>query len=90
MAKKSFLKKQENIKVIKQKRVTGNILQKGKVLGQTGGWESPQFILRTILVIIFHRLNQQHSERLSSQSSETKVIGISILKVCLLNPCLIN
>ena len=83
--KQKFLKKLGSIKVIEQKRVTGNILQKRKVLGR---WESPQFMLRTILVIIFHRLHQQHSERLSSQSSKTKVISISILKVCLLNPCL--
>ena len=31
-----------------------------------------EFILRTILVIIFHKLYQQHSERLFLQSSEAK------------------
>ena len=54
-----------------------NILQKRDALGQNGRVESMQFILRTILVITFHKLYQQHSERLFSQSSEQKVIGIS-------------
>ena len=49
-----------------------NILQKRDALGQNGRVESMQFILRTILVIIFHKLYQQHSERLFLQSSETK------------------
>ena len=39
---------------------------------KTGGLESLQFILRTILVIAFDKLHQQHPERLSLQSSETK------------------
>ena len=49
-----------------------NILQKRDVLGQNGRVESMQFILRTILVITFHKLYHRHSERLSLQSSETK------------------
>ena len=34
-----------------------------------GGLESPQFIFRTILVMTFHKLYQQHSEMLSLQDS---------------------
>ena len=51
-------------------------------LAKTGGLESPQFILRTILVITFHMLYQQHSERLRCLYGAAKqnVIGISILK----------
>lgn len=44
----------------------------GRFSAKMGGLESPQFILRTILVITFHKLYQQHSERFSLRSSETK------------------
>ena len=37
-----------------------------------GGLDSQQFIVRTIFVITFHKLYQQHSERLSLWSSEAK------------------
>ena len=53
-----------------------------------GGLESRQFILRTILVITFHKLHQQHLERLSLQSSETKSHWhLNIKAFAFLNPC---
>ena len=52
LARKSF-KNQENIK---PKRTGENILQKREVFGQNRKAESPQFILRTILDITFHKL----------------------------------
>ena len=55
---------------------------------KTGGLESLQFILRTILVIAFHKLHQQHSERLSLRSSETKRHRhLNIKAFTFLNPC---
>ena len=61
-----------------------HIIEKRRFSAKPRGLESPQFILRTILVIIFHRSHQQHSERLSLQAVKQKVISISTLKVCLL------
>ena len=52
LARKSF-KNHENIK---QKREAGNILQEQEVFRQSGGLESPLFML----VIAFHKLYQQH------------------------------
>ena len=49
LARKCF-KNQGNIK---RKREAGSILQKREV-SKTGGLESSQFILRTVLVIPFH------------------------------------
>ena len=49
LARKSF-KNQENIK---RKREGANILQSGSFSAKTGRLESPQFILRTILVTTF-------------------------------------
>ena len=50
---------------IKRKREARNILQNTRFSAKTGCLESQQFILRTILVITFHKLYQQHRERLS-------------------------
>ena len=44
----------------------------GSFSAKTGRLESLQFILRTILVTTFQNLYQQHSERLSLWSNETK------------------
>ena len=44
----------------------------GRFSAKMGGLESPEFILRTVLVIRFHKLYQQYSERLSLWSRETK------------------
>ena len=53
-----------------------------------GRLESLQFILRTILVITFHKLYQQHLERLSLRSSETKSHQhLNIKEFPFLNPC---
>ena len=61
----------------------------GRFSARRGGLESPQFILRTILVIIFHKLYQKHSERLSLRSSETKNHRhLNIKAFAFLNPCL--
>ena len=75
LARKS-LKNKENIK---RKWKTRDILQNKETV-KTGGLESPQFILRTILVITFHKLHQQHSERCLNRAAKQKVICISILK----------
>ena len=54
---------------------------------KTGGLESPQFILRTS-VLTLHKLQQQHSERLSLRSSETKSHRHLNIKVfAFLNSC---
>ena len=51
----------------------------GRFLAKTGGLESPQFSLRTILVITFHKyLNIQRSYLYGA--AEQKIISISILK----------
>ena len=84
LARKS-LKKQENIK---RERETGNIPPKRDVFSQNGGLESPQFILRTISAITFHKLHQQHSERLSLRSSEIKSHQhLNIKAFAFLNSC---
>ena len=84
LARKS-LKNQENIK---RKRETGNILQKREVLCQNGRVGISTVYLRTILVITFHKLLQQHSGRLSLQSSETKSHQhLNIKAFVFLNPC---
>ena len=63
----------------------------GVFLTKAGGLESPQFILRTILVIILHKLHHQHSESFSLRFSKTKIHGhfsiktVDFLKVHALN-----
>ena len=62
----------------------------GRFSAKPGVLESLQFILRTILVIpvIFHKLHQQYSERLSLQSSETNSHRhLNIKAFAFLNPC---
>ena len=67
---------------MKRKRMTGNILQNREVLGQSGR------VGFTVLVTMFHRLHQQHSERLSLQSGETKSHRhLNIKAFALLHPC---
>ena len=63
-------------------------LENGRFSAQTRGLESQQFILRAILVITFHKLYQQHSERLCLRSSETKSHRHPNIKAfAFLNPC---
>ena len=53
-----------------------------------GGLESPQFILRTILIITFYKLYHQLSERLSLRSNGTKsYLHLNIKAFAFLNPC---
>ena len=60
----------------------------GMFLTKAGGLESPQFILRTILVITLHKLHHRHSESLSLRFSETKIHGhLSIKAFAFLSPC---
>ena len=69
LARKNF-KNQENL--VKTGARPKIFSKNGKFSAKTGGLESQQFISRTTLVITFHKLYHQHSERLSLRSSETK------------------
>ena len=86
-AKKSF-KNQENFK----QNGTPEIFSKNRRFSaKTGGLESPQFLLRAILVITetFHKLYlQQHSERLTLRSGKTRSYQHLNIKVfAFLIPC---
>ena len=70
-------------KKVKYSPKTGGFWSKHK----TGWLESPQFILRTILVMTFHKLYHQHSERLSLRSSRSKHHRHLGIKAFALNPC---
>ena len=50
-----------------------------------GGLESPQFILRTILVTTFHNLYQQHLSLRSSQTKSHRHLNTNAF--AFLNPC---
>ena len=83
LARESF-KNQETIKNGRPEIFSKN----WRFLAKTGALEPPQFILRTILVITFHTFYQQHSERLSLWSSETKSHWhLNIKPLAFLNPC---
>ena len=72
-----------------EKGETEIFYKNGWFSAKIGGLESPHFILGTILVITFHKLYQQHSERLSLRSNETKSHRhLNIKEFVFLNPCL--
>ena len=58
--------------MIKRKWEAGNIRQKREVFDQNGRVGTQSAVYGTILVITLLKLYQQHSERLSLRSSETK------------------
>ena len=75
LARKSFKNQEE----VSENGRPEMFSENGKCSANTGGWESGEFILRTILVITFHKLFQQHSERLYLRSihvAKEKVIAI--------------